>query len=596
MTTIAMDFDEYDYLEKTVESIEPLKNADRRKSEHDDGHRSRKDDSTDRRRSHDRSRQDDRTKKTRVSDDAADRPERERERSERGRKEERREERERHSHDRGHERERPFYEKGLDRERPERDSRDRERRDQGRTGGWHNGGGWGRGGRDRFFGRNRDFDRGHFGGRGREREDRHFDRVVEREDKPSDVDNEHGGSRYSREKKDKKEEGAATEPEADPERDQRTVFAFQISLKADERDVYDFFSKAGKVRDVRLIMDRNLRRSKGVGYVEFYDAMSVPMAIAMTGQLLLGQPVMVKPSEAEKNLVQSTASTGAGAMGPYTGGARRLYVGNLHYNITDVQLRQVFEPFGIVEFVQLPTEPEGQSKGYAFIQFARLEDARSAQTSLNGNLQLAGRVIKVLAVTEQMNMQEPGLVPGELDDDEGGGLTLTAQSRTLLMQKLDRSGTSTSVTPSNSAPVGLPSNMAMNNPSSLGGSALTPSGLPGVVGLSNAGLAASAAAASIGSPTECILLKNMFDPTTETEADFDLDIKDEVLQECSKFGPVKHIYVDKMSAGHVYLRFDVLNAATGAQRALHGRWFAGKMITVTFLTIPEYELKFPESS
>ncbi|KAI3782931.1 hypothetical protein L2E82_12990 [Cichorium intybus] len=64
------------------------------------------------------------------------------------------------------------------------------------------------------------------------------------------------------------------------------------------------------VRDMRLIMDRNSRRSKGVGYIEFYDAMYVPMAIALSGYLLLGQPVMVKPSEAEKNLVQSTAKAG----------------------------------------------------------------------------------------------------------------------------------------------------------------------------------------------------------------------------------------------------------------------------------------------
>ena len=67
-------------------------------------------------------------------------------------------------------------------------------------------------------------------------------------------------------------------------------------------------------------------------YIEFYDAMSVPMAIALCGQLLLGQPVMVKPSEAEKNLVQSNA-TGAAA--------RKIYVGNLHFNITEDQLRQV---------------------------------------------------------------------------------------------------------------------------------------------------------------------------------------------------------------------------------------------------------------
>lgn len=79
-------------------------------------------------------------------------------------------------------------------------------------------------------------------------------------------------------------------------------------------------------------------------YIEFFDAMSVPMGIALSGQPLLGQPVMVKPSEAEKNLVQSTtatAGTTGGGIGPYSGGARRLYVGNLHINMKEDQLRQV---------------------------------------------------------------------------------------------------------------------------------------------------------------------------------------------------------------------------------------------------------------
>lgn len=65
------------------------------------------------------------------------------------------------------------------------------------------------------------------------------------------------------------------------------------------------------------------------------------MAIAMSGQLLLGHPVMVKPSEAEKNLVQSTTAVSGGLLGPYSGGARRLYVGNLPITIKEDQLRQV---------------------------------------------------------------------------------------------------------------------------------------------------------------------------------------------------------------------------------------------------------------
>ncbi|KAK7343338.1 hypothetical protein VNO77_11998 [Canavalia gladiata] len=418
--------------------------------------------------------------------------------------------------------------------------------------------------------------------------------------------------RENRRHKEKKEE-ATTEPEVDPERDQRTVFAYQISLKADERDVYEFFSRAGKVRDVRLIMDRNSRRSKGVGYIEFYDVMSVPMAIALSGQPLLGQPVMVKPSEAEKNLVQSTTSVASGPtglVGPYSGGARRLYVGNLHFNMTEADLRRVFEAFGQVELVQLPLDDSGHCKGFGFVQFVRLEDARNAQ-SLNGQLEIGGRTIKVSAVTDQSGMQEVGGNTGDFDDDEGGGLSLNACSRALLMQKLDRSGTASSMVGSlgnsavNNTGLNLPA--AGNNPAaalpgagSVGSPLVSPlPSVPAVAGLPGGGLQIPTAAIpsidTIGVPSECLLLKNMFDPKDENEPDFDLDIKEDVEAECSKFGKLKHIHVDKKSAGFVYLRFEETQSTVSAQRALHGRWFAGKMITASFMVPQSYEDKFPDS-
>ncbi|KAI3875735.1 hypothetical protein MKX03_023658 [Papaver bracteatum] len=408
--------------------------------------------------------------------------------------------------------------------------------------------------------------------------------------------------RESRRYKEKKEELA--EPEADPERDQRTVFAYQICLKADERDVYDFFSRAGKVRDVRLIMDRNSRRSKGVGYIEFYDSMSVPMAIALSGQPLLGQPVMVKPSEAEKNLVQSNVAVvgPGGSVGPYSGGARRLYVGNLHFNITEEQLRQVFEPFGAVELVQLPLDQEtGQCKGFGFVQFARLEDARAAQ-SLNGQLDIAGRIIKVSAVSDQVGMQEFGVNAGDFDDDDGGGLTLNACSRAILMSKLDRSGTTSSLVPVvNGASLALPATSVLGGAPAINPlvAAFGQASIPALPGLPGSTLPVTAVSVppidSVGVPSECLILKNMFDPTSETEPDFDLDIKDDVQDEVSKFGTVKHIFVDKNSAGHVYLRFETTTSAMSAQCALHGRWFAGKMITAAYMLPLNYEAKFPDS-
>ncbi|KAL8134260.1 hypothetical protein AgCh_009345 [Apium graveolens] len=386
--------------------------------------------------------------------------------------------------------------------------------------------------------------------------------------------------------KNKKE---ALEAEADPERDQRTVFAYQMSLKATERDIYDFFSKAGKVRDVRLIMDRNSRRSKGVGYIEFYDSMSVPMAIALSGHLLLGQPVMVKPSEAEKNLVQSNASAvGSGGLaGPYGAVERKLYVGNLHFNMTEFQLKQIFEAFGPVELVQLPSDQEsGHCKGFGFVQFLQREHAKAAE-SLNGKLEIAGRTIKVSSVADHVGAQDSGAKAADFDDDDGAGLALNAQSRASLMQKLDRSGTATSFAGSlgapmlyGSAPVQQSIGMNINGANSAFPAQMTPVALE-----------------PIGKPSECLLLKNMFDPATEDDPDFDQDIKEDVEEECSKYGQVKHIYVDNFldcrnSAGYVYMRFENVEGASRAQQAMHRRWFARKMISAIFLQSYEYDAKF----
>lgn len=582
-----MDFDEYEYLEKTVENPQLDKEIangcdEIAKSEEKERERSR----SSRHRSDEKRGEDDdgrRSKRSRSGDESRlrhrsrsrDVERRHRSRSRDGERDKHRSSREHRDKERDKDRER-------DRDREERNGKERERdKEKDRDRKEHD--------RDRERERDRSRRSSSRSERRRSREREKSQEKEHRERDPKDRDRE------SRRHKDKKED--KVEPEADPERDQRTVFAYQIALKATERDVYEFFSRAGKVRDVRLIMDRISRRSRGIGYVEFYDAMSVPMAIALSGQPLLGQPVMVKPSEAEKNLVQSTAAAaGAGGlMGPYSGGARRLYVGNLHVNMTEEDLRKVFEPFGTVELVQLPRDETGHCKGFGFVQFARLDDARNA-LNLNGQLEIAGRAIKVSAVTDQTGVQEPGQTQntGDLDDDDGGGLSLNAQSRALLMQKLDRSGTASST--GLTAAATIPGAASVISPlvaPLVQGSVPAVAGLPGAVILPVVNI--PTALDPVGVPSECLLLKNMFDPKTETEPDFDLDIKEDVQEECSKFGKLRHIFVDKNSSGFVYLRFENTQGAMNAQRALHGRWFAGNMITATYMTPQAYELKFPES-
>ena len=70
------------------------------------------------------------------------------------------------------------------------------------------------------------------------------------------------------------------------ERDARTIFCMQLSQRVRARDVEDFFSSVGKVRDVKLIVCNKTRRFKGISYVEFKDLESVPLALGLSGEFL----------------------------------------------------------------------------------------------------------------------------------------------------------------------------------------------------------------------------------------------------------------------------------------------------------------------
>ncbi|XP_014447617.1 solute carrier family 27 member 3 [Tupaia chinensis] len=199
----------------------------------------------------------------------------------------------------------------------------------------------------------------------------------------------HSKSPHFREKSPVREPVDNLSPE---ERDARTVFCMQLAARIRPRDLEDFFSAVGKVRDVRIISDRNSRRSKGIAYVEFCEIQSVPLAIGLTGQRLLGVPIIVQASQAEKNRLAAMANN----LQKGSGGPMRLYVGSLHFNITEDMLRGIFEPFGKIDNIVLMKDSDtGRSKGYGFITFSDSECARRALEQLNG-FELAGRPMRLL--------------------------------------------------------------------------------------------------------------------------------------------------------------------------------------------------------
>ena len=73
----------------------------------------------------------------------------------------------------------------------------------------------------------------------------------------------------------------------------------------------------------------------------------------------------------------------------------KLYVGNLPYQTTEAELRELFARAGTVTEARVITEGgSGRSKGFGFVEMETPEQAAQAIEQLNGT-ELAGRALTV---------------------------------------------------------------------------------------------------------------------------------------------------------------------------------------------------------
>ncbi len=74
---------------------------------------------------------------------------------------------------------------------------------------------------------------------------------------------------------------------------------------------------------------------------------------------------------------------------------KNIFVGNLSFNTSEDELRQLFEPFGQVERVSILTDRDtGRSRGFGFVEMANNDEGEKAISTLNGS-QVGGRTLNV---------------------------------------------------------------------------------------------------------------------------------------------------------------------------------------------------------
>jgi RNA recognition motif-containing protein len=97
---------------------------------------------------------------------------------------------------------------------------------------------------------------------------------------------------------------------------------------------------------------------------------------------------------------------------------RKLFIGNLSFQMGEAELRQLLEQKGAVESVTVMRDKEtGRSRGFAFAEMGTDEDAQKAINELNG-YEVEGRKLTVNEARPKTD--RPGGGGGFRGNDRGG--------------------------------------------------------------------------------------------------------------------------------------------------------------------------------
>jgi len=161
-----------------------------------------------------------------------------------------------------------------------------------------------------------------------------------------------------------------------------TIYVGGLDEKVTESLLWELFVQAGPVVNVHMPKDRVTMQHQGYGFVEFLGEDDADYSIKIMNMIkLFGKPVRVnKASAHQKNL-----DVGA-----------NIFIGNLDPEVDEKLLYDTFSAFGVILTTpKIQRDPEtGNSKGFAFINYASFEASDAAIEAMNGQY-LCNRAISI---------------------------------------------------------------------------------------------------------------------------------------------------------------------------------------------------------
>ncbi|XP_030012127.1 nucleolysin TIAR [Sphaeramia orbicularis] len=173
------------------------------------------------------------------------------------------------------------------------------------------------------------------------------------------------------------------------------VFVGDLSPEITTEDVKAAFAPFGKISDARVVKDMTTGKSKGYGFVSFYNKLDAENAILnMGGQWLGGRQIRTNWATRKPPAPKSSQDNGSKQLrfdDVVTQSSPQnctVYCGGIQSGLTEHLMRQTFSPFG--QIMEIRVFPE---KGYSFIRFSSHDSAAHAIVSVNGTV-IEGHIVK----------------------------------------------------------------------------------------------------------------------------------------------------------------------------------------------------------